>query len=305
MAISNVIFLAGLILSTTGACRVFAGSETGTTPDPVTQSTLASLTALVARNHFELSTAPTSAADKFCFETSVVLNAGVCKPFRILVIRDKSLVVILIRTIAGQCYTYCANGILMSIDHDHPGYLKCAAGNPYFVERINDSGEFENIWGFGHNTPRSNIMLSLNEIFQTMMSHVTTARYNEVSKRFDVHTKRSSASIGLFADSVKWVIKSFTTRNDDSTCEMSFISCGTIPQAYKNLLDPIAVKKRAEEMNLQLINCPSGMDINDFLGDAFFVPLDLGNNATESAAIDKWTDILMPHDATTQAIQGQ
>jgi len=293
-------FVAAALFAGIIVANPFSGAQTlPSTVSPANAATAAALDLLknvVEHHSLEMSTLPTSIADRFCFEMTINFTANIGQPSRILIIRDHDKAALLVRTLSGGCYTYCTNGLVLTIDHDHPGYLMRTTACPLFLLNKNENG-FQFNCGFDQ-VAAPTIKLALSNLFAGMISSAKVATYDAASRRFTVQTAHSLSTIELSHDDSPFPIRSFTHQNKDFTMEFSFLSCGTISRSYAMLVNPDSFEKSLA--GIQIENIAPADSTPETFSNAATIPSDLGQDPAEQALVTKLTEILVPANPATQ-----
>jgi hypothetical protein len=275
--------------------------------DATTKECLDWLQALVTNCHLELSTAPASATNQFCFEWSIAWDANAQQislpPCRGLVARNKDRDAILLRTMSCDCYSYLTNGLLLTVDHDHPGHLtRIRVGYPKFIYQMQENGSFQFYCGFDTGVDSPQIVLALNDVIASIISKAKTACYDDPTKTFTVQTLRSISHIEIVPGNMAYPVKTLLSHSADGPIlKYTILGYSAVPDAYAKLLtDPAKIEKELASMDVKFEDIPFADVTPEVFKKAIAVPTDLGKDPREQALLSKLKTLLIPDAAANR-----
>lgn len=296
-------------------CSVtFGGDTKPASYDTETIAAIESLEHWIANNPLELSTADSSSSKQFCFEFRIAYQPGSdVPPLRILILRDDNRVAMLVRSLDGKCYTYFTDGLMITLDHDHPGgFVMSTVGVPtgdYWLDaqgRIHFDWTYYRPHGDGHR-----IMVSLHDDLKSLLDLVTKASYDRQSKSYVLKTKQSSAKLTIdpsAAIAVEFFLKEYVGNWAGLTLAFKFIDAKEIPARFHGLIADVAVTKNAltnSGLPIRDVSKESNSAFTTAVDEAFVVPKDFASDPEDLKATSKLSEILAVPADTTQPSEGR
>jgi hypothetical protein len=291
--------LATIVLSVMGMNTICPSSPS--TKDSEA-SAIASLRSLAENQRLELSTEPTSIQSKFCIEIKLTpLDPNVTLVRNLFIVRDSDKTAILARANQKECYTYCSNGELITVDHDHPGTLKETTDGNFLMKvdwPVTDE-KFTLYYGFSCDQKAPGVMIDFNSILSQAALHGKSTQFDESRKCFEITTDDLELSIFLDPrENPPFPLKSLTLRSKKGVLEISISHCGLIPANLLRLLDRTAIEQKIAAMGLIIHNIPIDPKIPpEAFACVYSTPTEIGKNPKERELIVKFTKAVTPQGA--------